>query len=128
MRAEGPAVLGSEERCLAGREVVPQQRQFRCVEGIGDTSAQEAQAGGVEADRCPVAQAGRNVGGGGGGVVSWQMMEQRQVRRNKISVRREMRLPQGLEPGEGIPVHSEGQDQGRGVCDFKQISAQLFSK
>ena len=51
-------------------------------------------------------------------------VKQRQVRRDEIPVSGEMRLPQRIEPGEGILVHFEGQDQGRGVCGFKQGSAQ----
>jgi hypothetical protein len=55
-------------------------------------------------------------------------MEQGHVRRDEIPVSGEMRLPQRIDPGEGILVHLQGQDQGRGVCGFEQGSAQYFSK
>jgi hypothetical protein len=62
------------------------------------------------------------------GVESWQVMEQGHVRRDEIPVSGEMRLPQRIDPGEGILVHLQGQDQGRGVCGFEQGNAQYFSK
>ena len=87
MRAEGLAVLGSQGSRPAGREVVSQHRQVRSVEGVCHSSSEEAQAGGVEADGGAGAENFREIGGDGAGVVSWQVVEQRQVRRDEIPVR-----------------------------------------
>ena len=105
------AVLrGERPRPLPGQPVA-ERHQLGGVHHHGHAPTQRPQPRQRHRQRRASDTHGRQVGGDVGLVFPRQGVEQRDVSREEVAVRREVRLPQGVQPGEQPGVEVEGEDE-----------------
>jgi hypothetical protein len=106
------AVLGAEERCPGCRKIAAQLGQPRALDPDRRAAAEEERCGGLQREGGPAGRLG-DVREDAQLLGPRQVVEQRQVRRDEVALRREVFAAQAVEVGKRRLVEGERQDQRR---------------